>query len=100
MEHRGTRHRGAARTRAKNFKPRDDRVVSALDDGTYDALVVDADARDGGDARIELVVTSGARKGEVVSVRASGLTEDPLLLLGLPATIRVVNGEIDVQLDD
>jgi hypothetical protein len=77
----------------------DDRVVSALEDGTYDALVVDADSIDDEHARVELVITSGPQKGEVVGVRASGLTEDPLALLGLPASIRVTNGQVAVQFE-
>jgi hypothetical protein len=73
--------------------------VSALADGTYDALVVDVDAVDEHTARVELVITSGARKGEVVGVRASGLTEDPISLLGIPASIRVVAGEVSVTFE-
>jgi hypothetical protein len=45
------------------------------------------------------VITSGPQKGEVVGVRASGLTEDPLALLGLPASIRVTNGQVAVQFE-
>ena len=67
-----------------------------LDDGRYDALVVDAtpyeDAEQTG-CRIELTIVAGPRKGEVVSVRAAGMSEDRALgLLGVPATITVAAG--------
>ncbi len=73
--------------------------MSALEDGTYDALVIDANALDAHSARVELVITTGARKGEVVGVRASGLTEDPISLLGIPASIQVVAGEVSVTFE-
>ncbi len=66
-----------------------------LEDGTYDALVVDAAADPAaGDDVIALDVTilSGTHKGEIVSLRASGLHRDELDLLGLPGTIVVENG--------
>lgn len=67
-----------------------------LDDGTYDAVVVDADD-DGGEVRMELTIVAGARKGEVVAVRAAGLRRDPLDLLGLPATVTVERGRPHVR---
>jgi hypothetical protein len=66
---------------------------SALDDGTYDALVVDAEPVDGGGCRVELTILGGAHKGEVVAVRAAGIDDDQAVdLLGMPATIRVTGG--------
>ena len=82
-----------------SFFVSDDRVMNALADGTYDALVVDVDALDENTARVDLVITSGAHKSDVVSVRASGLTEDPVALLGIPASIRVVAGEVSVTFE-
>ncbi|CAN5858651.1 hypothetical protein BH24ACT3_BH24ACT3_07320 [soil metagenome] len=65
-----------------------------LDDGTYDALVVDADGES-----LDLVVLGGAHKGEVVTLRASRLGRDPLDLLGVPATLVVNDGAPTVHLE-
>ena len=62
-----------------------------LGDGVYDVLVVDASA-DGDAFVIELTIISGAHKGDVVGVRASGLDVDELDLLGLPGTLHVDDG--------
>lgn len=66
---------------------------SALDDGSYDALVVDAEATGGGWCRVELTILGGAHKGEVVGVRTDGVADDDVLdLLGIPATLVVAHG--------
>ena len=62
-----------------------------LPDGRYDVLVVDATAGDD-DFAIELTILSGAHKGEVVGLRATGFHEDDVGLLGLPGTLHVENG--------
>ena len=59
-------------------------------DGTYDAIVVDAERVDDG-VRLELTITAGSHKGEVVAVRATHLTMDPVNVLGIPARIVVTN---------
>ena len=65
----------------------------ALDDGTYDALVVDAATGDDGRCRVELTLLDGAHKGEVVAVRTDGIADDDALdLLGIPATLVVARG--------
>ncbi len=70
-----------------------------LEDGTYDAFVVDATST--GDVVIlELTILAGPSKGEVVSVRATGLSGDEIELLGMPATITVAGGEPTVTIDD
>ncbi len=69
-----------------------------LDDGTYDAVVVDATG-DAGTVMIDLAVLSGPHKGDVVTVRANGLAQDPLDLLALPATLTVARGEPSIQLE-
>ena len=69
-----------------------------LDDGIYDAFVVDADDSDGAIA-VTLTITAGSHKGEVVDVRAHGLADDALSLLGLPATIEVRDGRPVVRFD-
>jgi hypothetical protein len=63
-----------------------------LDDGTYDALVVDAEATDDGGVRIEMTIVAGPAKGEVVALTAHGMPGDPLDLLGIPGTLTVTDG--------
>lgn len=70
-----------------------------LPDGTYDALVVDTDERDDGSVSLDLTIVAGPAKGEVVTLRASGLAGDPLDLLGVPATLTVTGGEPSVRLE-
>lgn len=71
-----------------------------LDDGTYEAIVVDADAGAGVDeVALELAVAAGAHRGEVVSVTARGLGREPLDLLAVPATLVVLGGEPTVTLE-
>ncbi|MGH9185854.1 MAG: hypothetical protein ACRD0U_08600 [Acidimicrobiales bacterium] len=74
------------------------KAVVMLEDGTYDAFVIDAEADDEA-VRLDLAILGGDHKGEVVSVRASGLTGEPLDLLGLPGTLVVADGEPRVTLD-
>jgi hypothetical protein len=69
-----------------------------LPDGTYDAIVVDAE-RDEDGIRLELTITAGPHKGEVVAVRASTLTMDPVNVLGIPARIVVTNNSPRVELE-
>jgi hypothetical protein len=71
-----------------------------LPDGRYDALVVDADTREGAVVLLELTILSGDHKGDVVAVHATGIEGDPLDLLGLPATLVVAGGEPAVTFDD
>jgi len=70
-----------------------------LEDGTYDAFVVDAEDVGGGVLRLDLTVLTGPHKGEVVSLRAAGLGVDELDALGTPATLTVLDGEPAVVLD-
>lgn len=59
---------------------------------SFDVVVVDASSIDGGCA-LEVVVTAGERKGDVLELRSPGLDVDPVELLGLPGTVTVVDGE-------
>lgn len=78
-----------------------------LADGTYDVIVVDAtDVDTAGGApgapaavSLDLAVLAGPAKGEIVSVRAVGLDDDPVLLLGIPGTLTVEGGVPRVQLE-
>lgn len=65
--------------------------VFRLPDGEYDAFVVDATTDDGALA-LEITIVSGAHKGDVVAMRAPGLDVDEIELLGMPGTLRVVDG--------
>ena len=69
-----------------------------LANGTYDAIVVDAE-RVEDDVRLELTITAGTNKGEVVAVRATNLTMDPIDALGIPARIVVANNSPRVELE-
>ena len=76
---------------------------AVLEDGTYDALVVDATADPAaadGVLTLDLTILSGAHKGEIVSLRANGLHRDELDLLGLPGTIVVENGVPTFTIED
>ena len=91
-----------------------------LEDGTYDAIVVDASAvdpaagdadgtrTDTGDAgpaaaagavSIELTIVAGPAKGEMVTVLGRNLGGDPLDLLGVPATLTVTDGAPALRLE-
>ena len=71
-----------------------------LEDGTYEAIVVDADdGTEPGSVVLELAVAAGPHKGEIVSVTAVGLGRDALDLLAVPATIVVANGSPTLTLE-
>ncbi|MDQ1404171.1 MAG: hypothetical protein QOG03_2487 [Actinomycetota bacterium] len=74
--------------------------MDALDDGRYDVFVVDVEEDDENDVtHLDLTITSGARKGEVVRVRATNLRRDPVALLGLPGSMEVIDGRPSVTFD-
>ena len=70
-----------------------------LDDGSYDALVVDAEATDDGGVRIEMTIVSGPAKGEMVALTARGMAGDPLDMLGVPGTLTVAGGTPSFRLE-
>ena len=78
-----------------------ERLCIVLEDGSYDALVVDADDVGDGDGalRLSLAIAAGPHKGEVVDVRAEGLGVDAIDVLGLPVTLTVAEGRPSVRLD-
>ena len=74
--------------------------MAPLDDGTYDAFIVDAEVCDDRDAmRLEMTITSGARKGEVVVVHARGMQRADYELIGLPVTLTVRDGAPHVRVE-
>jgi hypothetical protein len=64
-----------------------------LEDGTYDVVVIDAEAIDDATLRVEVTVLAGPHKGEVFAIAATGLGRDPLDLLAAPGTVTVLEGE-------
>jgi hypothetical protein len=71
-----------------------------LDDGTYDALVVDVESLDDGRVAVDLTILTGSHRGDVVSVRAPTPPRgDVLDLLGIPATLRVTDGAPSVTFE-
>jgi hypothetical protein len=71
-----------------------------LPDGTYDAVVVDAEVEgEAGSVALELTLLDGEHKGEVVRITAAGIDRDPLDLLAVPATLVVRDGEPRVHLE-
>jgi hypothetical protein len=68
-----------------------------LMDGVYDAFVVWAETRDDGALALDLTITTGERKGDVVSVRATDAPGDAIDLVGVPCTLRVRDGEPFVE---
>jgi hypothetical protein len=68
-----------------------------LADGVYDAFVVWAETRDDGAIALDLTVTTGARKGDVVSVRATNAPRDAIDLIGVPCTLHVRASEPRVE---
>lgn len=75
--------------------------ATMLEDGTYDAIVVDADDGPSDDVVVlELAVASGPNRGLVITISASGLGRTSIDLLAMPATITVLDGQPVVELDD
>lgn len=70
-----------------------------LEDGTYDALVFDADDLPGGGVGVELTILAGEHKGEAVSVSSPDWRGDALDLLGIPATLTVTDGRPTVRFE-
>jgi len=74
--------------------------MQPLPDGTYDVVVVDAEADEHDDVHIEVAVTLGPHIGRIVRLRKIHIDErrrslradDPYALLGIPGTLRVRDG--------
>lgn len=73
--------------------------MSELPDGTYDVFIVDAEIIDENTMRVELMLVNGDDKGNVFALRGPLLAPDPVDLLGLPGTMRVVDGVPTVDVD-
>jgi len=75
-------------------------AVSGLEDGIYEVIVVEADERSDGVIAIDVAVSSGPHRGDVVSVLATGLSKSWVDLLASPGTLTVSEGRPALQLDD
>ena len=70
--------------------------MTPLDDGSYDAFIVDAEVRDDGVA-LTLTITSGEHRGDVINIVTSTFaTRDEIELLGLPCTLVVRGDELRI----
>ena len=83
--------------------------LTVLDDGEYDVLVIDATPDVGDESAVagegprwvvELTILTGGHKGEVVAVRAAGLGDDEIALLGMPGTLTVAGGAPTLHIGD
>lgn len=70
-----------------------------LRDGRYDALIVDAHADDDGMVHLDVTVTSGEHKGEVLQIKGRFPGKDELDLLAMPATLVISEGQPVLTLD-
>lgn len=62
-----------------------------LPDGRYDAFVVWAENADDGRLTLDLTITSGDHKGDVLSITAA-YDADPIALTGMPCTLVIEDG--------
>jgi hypothetical protein len=74
-------------------------AMSALEDGMHDGVVVDVDERDDDTIALDIALSRGAHKGEVVHVRATRNERDALSWLGLPVVVIVDGATIRVRRD-
>lgn len=73
-----------------------------LPDGSYDVFIVDAMAHPDDEQRVvgvEITITAGEHKGASFALAATGLAGSDIELIGLPATLTVVEGEPKLTLD-
>lgn len=73
--------------------------MSALADGRYDVFILDAEILDARTMRVEFAFVSGEEKGDVLAVRGPHLARVATSLIGLPATLLVVDGAPRIELE-
>lgn len=73
--------------------------MSAMPDGRYDVFIVDAEKVDDQTMRVELAMVTGDDKGNVFAIRGPLLDDDPVMILGLPATLVVTDGIPRLEVD-
>ncbi len=69
-----------------------------LDDGRYDAFVIDAEDR-GETVHLSITIVAGRHKGLVVELDAPRSLGADIDLMGMPATLSVVDGAPHVVID-
>jgi hypothetical protein len=70
-----------------------------MPDGRYDVFIIDAEIIDESTMRIELMMVTGDDKGNVFALRGPMLADDPIDVIGLPATMTVTDGVPSVTVD-
>ena len=74
--------------------------MSSLQDGTYSVVVLDVvEGGEGRTARVELAITQGEAKGEVVHISTTMTDRVAIDLLGLPGTLNVLGGEPSLRIE-
>jgi hypothetical protein len=68
-----------------------------IEDGTYDAMIIDAHEDNEGVLHLELAVSSGAHRGEVLNVSTNNARRSWSDLIGTPATLIVRLGEPRIE---
>ncbi|MFM7617580.1 MAG: hypothetical protein ACKO72_09015 [Actinomycetes bacterium] len=70
-----------------------------LPDGTYAGFIVDANTIDDDLLAVDVTITSGPHRGELLTLRARGLTRrDPIHLMGRPCDLIVTDGAPRIEL--
>jgi hypothetical protein len=76
------------------------RNMSMLPDDIYDVFIIDArEHDDAGVMQLDLTITTGTHKGEVVTVHATNMQRDAIELIGMPARLRVHDGKPAIDFD-
>ena len=76
-----------------------------LPDGSYDVFVVNADDLPGAETSaevttaLELTVTSGEFRSETLALTAPTRLGEPVDLIGMPATLTILDGSPSVRID-
>lgn len=68
-----------------------------LGDGLYETNIIWAEEVSDGALSIDLVITNGVKKGELLTLRANDLTyRDTIALVGRPCGLRVTGGSPEI----
>lgn len=75
-----------------------------IDDGTYDAFIVDAEEGIGDDGtelmHLSVTILAGPLRGDVVDIAAVRLGRSSIDLIGMPATLTVTDGAPSLSIDE
>jgi hypothetical protein len=75
-------------------------VDEPLADGTYEVMVLDVDESPGEAHTVSVTILTGAHKGAVIALRATGFGGDPLEMLAAPGVLTVTDAIPHLVLDD